>query len=168
MSIELPDLTIKPEEASEFYRLLGRALWAIGHFEYRLVHIIVVVFKSPYSSRKAVDDALEKEFDKTLGELLKEFRRFCDIAPDVDERLDKFKSERNWLCHRIYQQNHTNLFNHVKLESLFLRLEVFKRESTELNDIFDQIFNQWRMKKKISDEEMESRIKSTLNEWKNL
>jgi hypothetical protein len=168
MSIEFPDLAIKFEEGSEFYRLLGRALWAVGHFEYRLVHIIVVVFKSPFKSSEAVNNAVEQEFQKTLGRLLKEFRRYCDIAPDLDRRLDNFKSERDWLCHRIYWQNHTNLFNRQKLESLFLRLETFKQEARELDNFFDQIFEQWRKKNNISDEEVERKTRATLDEWKKL
>jgi hypothetical protein len=166
MSVELNDLAIRLEEGSEFYHLLGRALWAVGHFEYHLVHIIVVVFKSPFNSRDAVENALEKEFEKTLGNLLKEFRRYRELAPDLDRRIDAFKTERDWLCHRIYWQNHTNLFNRQRFELLVSRLEAFKREATELEKILDQIFERWGEDNPISTEEENRRIRAVVDDWK--
>jgi hypothetical protein len=38
-------LAIWPEEATEFYRVLGRALWALGAFENYVVYYIVVVLR---------------------------------------------------------------------------------------------------------------------------
>ena len=166
MSFELNDLAIRPEEGSEFYRLLGRALWAVGHFENRLAHIIVIVFKSPSNPREAVENALEKEFKKTLGNLLKEFRRYREFAPELDQRLDAFKAERDWLCHRIYCQNHTDLFNRQRFESLIFRLEAFKNKATELEKILDQIFERWRADNPISIDEVNRRIRAMIDNWK--
>jgi hypothetical protein len=48
MSDKFDPLAIVPEEATEFYRVLGRALWALGAVEYSLAHYIVLVLRSSF------------------------------------------------------------------------------------------------------------------------
>ena len=92
-------LAITPEEATEFYRVLGRALWALGAFEYYVVYYIVVVLRGTFDTMAAAERELDRAFALTLGNLLREFRKYRDLSPDLDRRLDAFKIERDWLCH---------------------------------------------------------------------
>ena len=159
-------LAITPDEASEFYRVLGRALWALGAFESYLVYYIVVVLKSSFDTMEAAEKELDRGFSSTLGNLLREFRKYRELSPDLDRRFDAFKIERDWLCHRIYRQNHTDLLNRPRFESLIRRLHAFKAEATALSDILDRSFDQWRAAQGITQEELDAEIKRTLDSWK--
>ena len=83
-------LAITPEEATEFYCVLGRVLWALGAFEYYVVYYIVVVLRGSFDSMEAAERELDRAFAFTLGNLLREFRKYRDLSPELDRRLDAF------------------------------------------------------------------------------
>ena len=155
-----------PDEASEFYRVLGRALWALGAFEHYLVYYLVIVLRSSFDTMEAAEKELDRGFGFTLGNLLREFRKYRDLTPDFDRRLDAFKAERDWLCHRIYRENNTDLLNRQRFEALIRRLHAFKAEATALSDILDRSFDKWLAAQGVTKEELDEQIRSTLNSWK--
>jgi hypothetical protein len=159
-------LAITPTEATEFYRVLGRALWALGAFESYVVYYIVVVLRGSFDTMEAAEKELERAFSFTLGNLLREFRKYRDLSPELDRRLDVFKSERDWLCHRIYRENHRDLLNRAKFDALLQRLHAFKAEATALSDILDRSFDKWLEAQGVTKEEMDDGIRRTLESWK--
>lgn len=159
-------LAITAEEGSEFYRVLGRALWAIGAFENDLVYYIVVVLKSSLDTVELAELELERSFGLTLGNLIREFRKHRELASDLDQRLDTFKSERDWLCHRIFRQNQSDLLNRYRFEALLHRLHHFKSEATALSDILHHGFDEWCIANGITQEELSEAISETLQKWK--
>ena len=159
-------VAMTPDEASEFYRVLGRALWALGAFEHYLVYYLVIVLRSSFDTMEAAEKELDRGFGFTLGNLLREFRKYRDLTPDFDRRLDAFKAERDWLCHRIYRENNTDLLNRQRFEALIRRLHAFKAEAAALLQILDASFDKWCAAKDISQEELESGIATTLERWK--
>jgi hypothetical protein len=159
-------LAIAPEEATELYRVLGRALWALGAFESYVVYYIVVVLRGSFDTMQAAEKELDRAFSFTLGNLLREFRKYRELSPDLDRRFDAFKSERDWLCHRIYRENHKDLLNRARFETLIQRLHAFKAEATALSDILDRSFDKWIAAQGVTQEELDERIRSTLDSWK--
>lgn len=158
-------LAMTADDASEFYRYLGRALWALGSFENYLVHYIVIVLRSSFDTMEAAQRELDRAFSFTLGNLLREFRRYRELAPDLDGRLDAFKAERDWLCHSIYARNHTDLLNRSRFVALLKRLDGFKREATELQAILDRNFDVWCEANGIMQAELQERMSRTIAEW---
>ena len=159
-------LAITPAEATEFYRVLGRALWALGAFEHFLAYYLVIVLRSSFASMKAAEQELNSAFSLTLGNLLREFRKQQDLNPDLDKRLSAFKSERDWLCHRIYRQNHTDLLNRPRFQTLLQRLGEFKAEAGALTEVFDRSFDQWCIANGITEGELAESIDRTFDSWK--
>ncbi len=159
-------LAIAPEEATEFYRVLGRALWALGAFENYVVYCIAVILRASFETTEAAEGELDRAFSLTLGNLLKEFRKYRDLSPDVDRRFDAFKSERDWLCHRVYGENHRDLLNRARFEKLIQRLQAFKAEATALSDILDLSFDKWVVAQGVTKEELDEGIRQTLESWK--
>jgi hypothetical protein len=159
-------LAITPEEATEFYRVLGRALWALGAFEHYVVYYIVIVLRGSFDSMEAAERELDRAFAFTLGNLLREFRKYRDLSPELDRKLDAFKTERDWLCHRIYRQNHRDLLNRGRFEALMQRLHAFKVEASSLSEILDRSFDRWLAGQGVTQAELEEGIKRTLDDWK--
>jgi hypothetical protein len=159
-------LAITPEEATEFYRVLGRALWALGAFEYYVVYYIVVVLRGSFDSMEAAERELDRAFALTLGNLLREFRKYRDLSPDLDRRLDAFKTERDWLCHRIYREAYRDLLNRFRFETLLQRLHAFKGEANALSEILDRSFDRWLAGQGVTQVQVDEGIRKTLDEWK--
>ncbi len=159
-------IAIAPEEATEFYRVLGRALWSLGAFEYYVVYYMVIVLRGSFDSMEAAERELDRAFSFTLGNLLREFRKYRDLSPEFDRRLDAFKAERDCLCHRIYRENHRDLLNRMRFEALVQRLHAFKSEATALSEILDRSFDKWLTAQGVTKEDMDERIRHTLDEWK--
>jgi hypothetical protein len=159
-------LAITPDEATEFYRALGRALWSLGAFEYYVVYYIVIVLQGSFDSMEAAERELDRAFSFTLGNLLREFRKYRDLSPEFDRRLDAFKAERDWLCHRIYRENHRDLLIRTRFDALVQRLRAFKAEATALSEVLDHSFDNWLVSRGVTKEEMDERIRHTLDEWK--
>ena len=159
-------LAMTPEEASEFYRVLGRALWALGAFEYHLVHYLVIVLRSSFDTMETAENELDRAFGFTLGRLVHEFRKYRDLTPDFDRRLDAFVTERNWLCHRIYRQNNMDLLNRDRFFTLVRRLAAFKMEASALHQVLEAGLDRWAAANGISQEELETETARTLEKWK--
>lgn len=159
-------LAITPAEATEFYRVLGRALWALGAFEHFLAYYLVIVLKSSFASMEAAEQELNSAFSLTLGNLLREFRKQQELAPDLDKRLSAFKLERDWLCHRIYRQHHTDLLNRPRFQILLQRIVKFKAEAGALTEVFDRSFDQWCTANGITEKELAESVNQTFVSWK--
>lgn len=166
MSINLSDFDVTPEDIINLNRNLGRALWSCSLLEYIIANHIVIVFKSPYDSIESAEAALEGAFLLTLGNLLKEFRKAVSVEEDLDGRFQRFKEERDWLCHRVYRQSHTALYNKRRLLELFDRLENFISEIKDLVHILEKDFDLWCLRNGISEEEVALKIRKSVNEWK--
>lgn len=166
MSPSLSDLALSPEDATELYRLIGRALWANGSFEFQVAYYIVIVLKSPHESMESAETALEDAVSMTMGNLLREFRKCATIDIEFDRRLACFKEERDWLCHRIYRQSHTAIFSTKSLQTLFARLDDYTSEAKSLATILDHNFDLWRIKNGVSDDLLEIEIRKNVEKWK--
>lgn len=152
-------------EATEFYRVLGRALWALGAFEYQLVFCIVIVLRTAQTEEDAERELL-RAFSFTLGNLLREFRKYRDPVPNLDARLDRFKEERDWLCHRIYRQNHHAMLNRDRFRALLHRLHTFHDDAHSLMQILDGMFDRWLEGQGVSPDELNIKIAQRLADWK--
>jgi hypothetical protein len=163
LSIRSQSPPMKPANSIVFWvALCGR----LGAFESYLVYYIVVVLKSSFDTMEAVEKELDRAFSFTLGNLLREFRKYRELSLALDRRFDAFKTERDWLCHSIYRQNHTDLLNGPRFEALIRRLHTFKTEATALSDILDRSFDDWRAAQGITQDELDAEIKRTLDSWK--
>jgi hypothetical protein len=61
-------LAMTPDEVSEFYRVLGRALWTLGAFEHYLVYYLVIVLRSSFDTMEAAEKELDRGFGFTPGQ----------------------------------------------------------------------------------------------------
>jgi len=164
MPDEIPVIT--PEAMTTFYYSLGRALWSVGALEYYLAYYLVIVLRSSFDTMDAAEKELDRAFSFTLGNLLREFRKHRDLAPDLDRRFAAFKAERDWLCHRMYRQNQSDLLNRNRFELVLRRLATFKQEASALHEILDRSFDKWSEANGITQEELQKGIRRTIEGWR--
>ena len=75
---------------------------------------------------------LAKHRRSTFGTSLKIVREKSLVSPDLLERLERFKDERDWLVHRSQQSYGDRLYTEPGREDMFRRLENFEGEASAL------------------------------------
>lgn len=78
-------------------------------------------------------DAFEaKQFKKTLGDMLKEMRRYVTVPSEVDELLAEALRKRNWLAHKFFRE----FSDHKQMLAWLVDAQaVFQRANTELEPL---------------------------------
>ena len=123
------------EELGTLYRLIGKGIWHLQHLEDALSTCITV--KSDIKARGAMGEAqaaalLTKRRSHTLGTALRIAREGQVLSPSSQDRLERFKEERDWLVHRSLHENGDDLYRDEMRYFLFDRLAAFSEEALNL------------------------------------
>ena len=159
-------LPIDIDELEYLHQKIGYAVWYIQDFENVLTHYLVMVHKLPIGTPVEIaTNVLKKTKKGTLGFLMAEFKRSCEVKPDFEVRLDCFLDERNWLIHRSKNEERATVYNpdKSKLLKLFTRLEALAEEAIALTSEFGDLLTE-SLKKKGMDMEQVKREAQKLQE----
>ncbi|MCL6417577.1 hypothetical protein MIB92_18095 [Aestuariirhabdus sp. Z084] len=125
------------EQELSLYCFVGEALCAIQHIEDAISHSIVLKINAPQTKPEA-DQLLEKHRSYTLGKAMK----ICEGASLYDEvlqqELNKFLSERNWLVHRSIAHSRDEWDANVSREKLFGRLKAITTHAQRLLQLIEK------------------------------
>lgn len=155
-------LQIDPLFPSKLYSGMGECLWHIQVLENTLVKYLVVRFKlKPKTARAEAHAVLEKTAKKTLGQLLKELREYDSVSP----RFEAFLDERNWLVHRIREENHTDGYDRERSEALLARLRKLCIEAIQINADLMRVFTDHMTARGITSEQIEKEVTARLKSW---
>lgn len=126
---------INPEELNVLYELIGKAIWHLQHVEDALATYITVKRDIKTRGGKPATEAesiLAKHRTSTLGTALRASREAEVLSQSLQERLEKFKNERDWLVHRSLHQNGKDLYEDEKRYPLMQRVDEFSKEALAL------------------------------------
>lgn len=98
--------------------------------------------EKPISAQEAYA-LLEKEGVNTMGRLLKSASKSELIPKKYKSRFSKLLKERNWLIHNCKKENSSDLYNNLKREQLFSRIDEIYEESKELKMVLFQSLTKW-------------------------
>ena len=121
---------------------VGFCLLQIQIFELTIEKYLTIVHKLNVDMSHEKIEKIEKIYNKfskhTLGQLFKEVKD-CEILPkDLDDRINGFIDERNWLVHRSRRENEKDVFNQEKFEKLVNRLTYLSDEALSLAKMFQE------------------------------
>jgi hypothetical protein len=126
---------INEEELHNLFNLIGEAIWHAQHVEQAL-HTFVTLkkdIKVRGSVTPAVGEQLfEKNQRKPLGKSLKTSREAGVLTQSLQDRVEAFKEERNWLIHWSVPSNGADLYLDTTRLALMERI---KRLSIEARTI---------------------------------
>ena len=148
---------------------MGRALWFCQCFEEALAYHLCLLYEIPRGTAEDIANRiLADKRRKTMGQLVREVtQKKSPVIPDsLETRLTSFTDKRNWLVHRIQQENHTDLYHHDRFERLLAKLAAIKTEAQALSKAFEAMLDEWYRKQGLSEEELRHRMIQTIKEWK--
>ena len=152
-------------EPGYLWKMMGRGLWGVQNFESSMVTYIVLLLCPKGTPAQKAYDLLEKHNKKTMGQLLNKLKEHRKLPEDFEERLNNFLNERNWLVHRLNRENHTDLYNPNKFNSLIARLDFINNESKALTEMMVNLCHQSCIAEGVSKELLKEEEKRIWEEW---
>lgn len=129
---------INEGELQVLYSSIGRGIWHLQDLEDALhtcitvKHDIKVRGSVPPGKAEAI---LLKNRSYTLGKSLNIAREKHILNTSLQERLDTFKEERDWLVHRSVYQNSQDLYVEDTRLALIVRIQMFCEEALLLQKL---------------------------------
>lgn len=129
---------INAEELHVLFTLIGKGIWHLQNVEDALHTYITVKrdikIRGSMSSEQA-EAILLKHRTRPLGISSKISREAKVLSPSLQERLDHFKEERDWLVHRCVHEHREDLYGNDKRYELIRRMERFSEEAKAIQKL---------------------------------
>lgn len=126
----------KPKAANQdeitLYCLIGEAVCYLQNLEGALSILITLKMNVKYPNRMSKQEAdvfLKKNYRLTLGDAIEKAKKNSLYSDALFNDLDLLKEERNWLVHRLLQQNVDDIKEVSKREKLFQRIKAISNEA---------------------------------------
>lgn len=146
---------INLEELGILYQLIGEGVWQLQNLEDALHSCITV--KRDLKTRGSVSSQeamllLEKNRAQVLGKSVKYAKEAGIFNQKLQDRLEKFKEERNWLIHRSVHEKREDLYVDKTRFSLMERIKRFSNEALQLQKLVAQELEDFVLSQGISKE----------------
>lgn len=130
---------LKPasEPDISLYLLVGEAVCAVQHLEDALSHLIVLKKITPPTKQKA-DQHLEKHRLYTLGRAIKIGVEAGVFSEELQENLNTFLNERNWLIHKSIAKSREEWDLNNSREELFNRIKAIITKAQEIQQMIEK------------------------------
>jgi len=129
---------INAEELNVLFKVIGAGIWHLQNVEDALHTYITVKRDVKTRGAMAAEEAeaiLLKHRTRTLGVSTKISRDALVLSPSLQERLERFKEERDWLVHRCVNQHRADLYENKKRYELIRRIESFTEEARAIQKL---------------------------------
>lgn len=104
------------------YCFAGEALWKIQMVEQALSHSITLKM-NPAATKECADEFLKKRQNYTLGKAIKVAIKEKLYDSSLQDELNAFLVQRNWLIHKAMSESHHGLNWENKKEELFRKIK---------------------------------------------
>ena len=94
------------EHTREVYAHFGLAVYQAQVLEHGLVNAMVIL-RIPERNRVTridIDDFMGQEFQKTLGNLIHDLKKYTTLPSELEDLLSSALKTRNWLCHHYFRE----------------------------------------------------------------
>lgn len=121
------------------YRLYGLAAHNCSNIEYKIAHYLLGPEweKADVLSPEEVDKVSDDLYKKTLGQLLKKYKKHFELTEEAPDILDEVLEKRNYLAHRFFGNYGKKMHNEETLKDMTEDLEgmiiLFQSVSRELD-----------------------------------
>ena len=131
------------EHTKEVYAHFGLALYLAQVLEHGLVIALVYADlfpnKEPSQTRADFDLFMDKYFAATMGQMIKNFRKFVSVPPELEMVLLEARDKRNWLAHHYFRERAEEFMKEDGRENMIAELQgaqaLFDRADGLLTDV---------------------------------
>jgi len=166
MKLNLPNYN--PNKVFELYETLGYSLWMIQSLELALSHYLVLAHKiSSATAISQVQQIFEQTSKKTFGFLLNDLKKSNDFLSEIIiKKLADILENRNWLVHKVYAINQSDMFSKSKSDKLISKIRTIGDDAIELSKLISRKTDEVTTKKGFyTIEELDRKTQEILNSW---
>ena len=131
----------------EVYARFGLAVYHAQCFEHGLAnlnltaHLVMAneVVQNREQWEALVDEVLDRSFEKTLGNLIRELKKVINIDAGAMASISEAKAIRDELCHRFFREHSEDFMTPAGQDRMLLKLEKLDAKICEATAIVDLI-----------------------------
>jgi hypothetical protein len=111
------------------YAHFGLAIFKAQVLEHGIVNAMVVARMPDRHriSRSDIDAFMERQFENTLGQLLRELKKYTTVPKDISKVLAGALSTRNWLVHDYFRERAEEFVTDAGCQQMIAELEAAQR-----------------------------------------
>lgn len=126
------------QDEINLYIIVGEALCMTQHLEDCLSHSIIIKKEPRNISRMQADGILEKYRTYTLGKAINFSTKNSLFSEEIQQELQDFLTERNWLVHKSIAHNRDDLAVLSKRNNLIQRVKQITNRATAIIHLLEE------------------------------
>ncbi len=155
------------ETTKEVYARFGLAMYYAQVLEHGLVNAMVCLQLLPNMRAIAhdheqwsvvIDGFMDRQFETTLGRMIRAFREGSDIPPDLERLLRRALEKRNWLTHHYFRERADAFLTHAGRLRMLEELEAVRQLIEDADRALDSFVKPVRERYGITDEWIEREL----------
>jgi hypothetical protein len=107
------------------YAHFGLAIFKAQALEHGVVNAMVVARMPDRDriNRRDIDAFMDRQFEQTLGQLLRELKKYTSVPDDLSQILAGALSTRNWLAHDYFRDRAADFVTDAGCHGLIAELQ---------------------------------------------
>jgi hypothetical protein len=155
------------------YAHFGLAIYCAQCLEHGLVNAFIYLDLIPNHPRpvpsteawqRSVDGFMDREFEKTLGQLIRKLGEITSVPPGLASRLDNALRQRNWLAHDYFRERATGWLTEEGRNQMVSELQECQRLFLEADKLLDATFKTVRERHGFTEERLQREYEKYLAE----
>jgi hypothetical protein len=129
------------EHIRETYAHFGLAVYLAQVLEHGIVNAMVAARLPlrPSFTVADVDALMDKEFENTLGKLIRNLKADVQIPPRLEDLLTTALRKRNWLCHDCWREHAVNFMKWEGRERMMAEFQEAQRLMKEADQALESL-----------------------------
>jgi hypothetical protein len=111
------------------YAHFGLAIFKAQVLEHGVVNAMIVARMPDRDriNRRDIDAFMDRQFEHTLGQLLRELKKYTSVPDDLSQILAGALSTRNWLAHDYFRERAADFVTDAGCHRMIAELEAAQR-----------------------------------------
>ena len=152
------------EARKDLFAWYGAAMYAAQLFEVELVTLLLALkrLRDPNTQPHEYDHLDNLLSRKTLGALLKELRKYCQITQEFENMLIGYRDSRNYLAHEFFYKNANQMRTREGVGTITAELQDIERQLREADLIATKMSENVRKASGIDEEAFQEYVRKTM------
>jgi len=148
----------------DLFAWYGAAMYAAQLFEVELVILLLALKRLHEPNTESheyerLDNLLSR---RTLGALLKELKKHCDIAPEFQDLLIQYRDMRNFLAHEFFYKNASGMKTRKGVDAITAELQDIEQQLREADLIASKMSENVRRASGIDEEAFQEYVRKSM------
>jgi hypothetical protein len=161
------------DHVKEVYARFGLAVYCAQVLEHGLVNALVILDLIPNRRHLAtsreqwgadVDAFMDRNFEVTMGRLLRKLHQVTQVPPNLEEQLKKALEDRNWLVHGYFRDRSDVFMSYAGREQMLQEIDDCRDRLVAADRRLEEITTPIRQRAGITDDVLEREYRRMLVE----